>query len=83
MSDRNNCYSLLIVVDLIANPPITNTDAPQFLTSFYFEAPMEPGIVCETEGSNDYSVLGLSNRFNSRSAREVITTLYINLAGVT
>jgi hypothetical protein len=27
--------------------------------------------------------VGLSNRFNSRSAREVIMRLYINLAGVT
>jgi hypothetical protein len=58
MANSDNCYSLLLIIDLVTNPPIANTDAPQVLTGFYFEAPVRTGIVCETEGSGNYSVLG-------------------------
>jgi hypothetical protein len=50
-------YGPLLIIDPVTNTPIANTDAPQALTNFYFEAPVRARIVCKTEGSGNETVL--------------------------
>lgn len=70
-----------LIINTVANAPVPNTNPPKFFT-FYFQATVRAWVSASARMAETTRIFtALSRRLSSRSAREVITTLYIDLPG--
>ncbi len=77
MTDFDDCHLLRRVVNFVSDAIIADSYAPQLIFASDFDAPGGSSASARADLRTRFLIV-LSSRFNSRSAREVMITLYIN-----
>ena len=57
MTDSNDSYDTVVIVDLVANPPVAHTNPPQPFFGFHFQATVGTWIVRQGKSRRQDSVL--------------------------